>query len=101
MLEVQRPFLLTSEFVGEHSVDRAPDDSGFDERARVDADNGDAVIHRVVVVRPRFPIDRVGARSRPQAHRLVRRGIEVLPLLRVLRMRTNQQRRAPQFRIVR
>ena len=44
MLEVKRPLLLAGEFVGEDGVDRAANDARFDERARVDADDGNAVV---------------------------------------------------------
>jgi hypothetical protein len=101
MLEVQRPFLLAGEFVGQHGVDRTADDSGLDERAGVDANDGDAVIHRVVVVGPRLAIHRVRTRARPDAYRFVRSRIELLPLRRILRMGTDQQRCAAQFSVVR
>ena len=99
MLEVQRPFLLPGELVRQHGVHRPADDARLDQRARVHADDRDAVEHRVEVVGARLGVDRVRPAARPDAHRVVLGRIEVLPLIRVLRMRANENRRAPQHRI--
>ncbi len=99
MLEVQRALLLSRELGRQHGKDRTADDARFDERAGVDADHRDAVEHRVVVISTRVAVHRIGSGTRPDAHRLEHRWIEVGPLRRILRMRTNQNGRPAQLRI--
>ena len=55
MLEVQRAFLRRGELLGLHRIDRPADDARLDHRARVDADDGLGVVHRVEVVGARAP----------------------------------------------
>ena len=99
VLEVQRAVLLPGEFGVGDGEDRPPDDPRFDQRARVHAHDRHAVVHRVEVLGARVGIHGIGAGLRPDAERLIERRIEAAPLLGVLRVRPDQNRRLPQVRV--
>ena len=65
VVEVNRPFLVVlRNALVEHGVHRLADDRRFEKRARVQADDGSAVVHRIEVVVLRLVVDRVRAPER-------------------------------------
>ena len=81
----------------EHAVHRLADDGRLEKRARVQADNGGAVVHRVEVVVLRLVIDWMRP---PERDVLEARKIDVLPLLGPHGVRTNEDADVLQPRVV-
>ncbi len=89
VMEVQRAFLRPAELTRQRE-DRAPDDRGFDHRARVDADDRGGVIHRVEEARPVLFGDRAVHPSRPDLHLPEVAQVRVFPRVEVVGMRADE-----------
>ena len=79
VVEVDGPFLVVfGDLRIEHGVNRLFDDRRLEKGARIQADDGRAVVHGVEVVVLRFLVDRVLA---PEGDVLEARQVDLLPFL--------------------
>src|SRR6185295_17439352 len=93
--EVQRAFLRSRELRHPERIHQPSDDPRFDQRARVDADDGMGVVYRVVVLAARIQSDWIRARSRIHARVAELRHVDVRPLRGILWVRPHENADRP------
>ena len=97
IVEVERAFLPLAEFRHDDGVNRSPDNRGLDKRAGVQRCHRSAVVQRLEIVLLRAIIDR---KRTVERHIRKVRQVDLVPLLQSRRVRTHQDGRRPQQRIV-